>query len=109
MLGESQIAQALGTGVQVRTSAGMPTPAGQVLLNHRQEEILRCIGGTPEGMVLEEVLEALAGARLRGGASARTLQNDLGKLASAGYLSWIKQGSARLYRLTPEGRQQLLT
>ncbi|MBI2502360.1 MAG: sigma-54-dependent Fis family transcriptional regulator [Candidatus Latescibacteria bacterium] len=106
VLGESQIAQALGAPAQVRPTAGSVAP---LHLNRRQEEVLRCIGSAPEGMVLEEVLAALPAANLRGGSSARTLQNDLGKLAGAGYLSWVKQGNARLYRVTPEGRQQLLT
>jgi DNA-binding NtrC family response regulator len=108
VLGESQIAQALGGGAQVPRSAGRPAPAS-LAPNQRQEEVLRCIGGAPQGMVLEEVLAALPVGGRRGGSSARTLQNDLGKLAQAGYLSWIKQGSARLYRLTPEGRRQFLT
>lgn len=104
MLGESQIAQALGSPARVRPPALAVAPA----LNRRQEEVLRCLAGAREGMVLEEVLAALPATGLGGGQSARTLQNDLGKLAEAGYLSWIKQGSARCYRLTPEG-QRLLT
>ena len=104
VLGESQIAQALGSPARVRPPALAVAPA----LNRRQEEVLRCLAGAREGMVLEEVSAALPATGLRGGQSARTLQNDLGKLAEAGYLSWIKQGSARCYRLTPEG-QRLLT
>jgi len=107
VLGEPQVVQALGGPAGKNAAPGKRAVAAGPALNRRQEEVLHAIAGAGEGMVIEEVLAALPASARRGGTSARTLQNDLGKLAQAGYLSWIKQGNARLYRLTPEGLQRL--
>jgi DNA-binding NtrC family response regulator len=108
VLGEAQIAQALGNLERGPKAAGSARAAAPVL-NRRQETLLRCLAGAEEGMVVEELLAALSAASPGGALSARTLQNDLGRLSEAGLLRWIKQGNARCYRLTPEGQRCLFT
>lgn len=108
VLGERQIAHALGGADGLPAGGGQVRPVAGVPLNQRQLAILSCLAGSREGMVLKEVLAPLPAGR-SGGRSTRTLQNDLGKLTEAGLLSWVKQGSARSYRLTPEGERLAVT
>lgn len=93
-LTEAHISQALG--LQPRESALSDDP-----LNERQLKVLRVMEGSDSCVIqdLVDQIESSAG----GGTSRRTLQNDLRSLDNRGLVAWTKRGSARAYRLTPEG------
>lgn len=108
VLGEQQVSRALGGPARAPAPTEPPVAPAAGPLNRRQEEVLRRVAAAGRDLVVEELLAALPAGR-GGGRSARTLQNDLGKLSAAGLLSWIKEGNARAYRLTSAGREYLVT
>ena len=99
-LTQKEISQALGLPLsEVSTS----------VINHRQQEILKCIEGIAAGCRIEEIMELMQPLGEGAGFSRRTLQNDLRKLAELGWVSWIKHGSAYRYKATSQGVEQIGT
>ncbi len=95
-LTETHITQALG----LQPSEGV---ANDEPLNERQRQILYVMDGS-ETCVIQDLVDRI-GTTGSGGASRRTLQNDLRSLDSRGLVAWTKRGSARAYRLTPDGEE----
>ena len=95
-LTEAHIVQALG--LQPRGSASSDDP-----LNERQLKVLSVLEGA-EPCVIHDLLDQIESST-GGGTSRRTLQNDLRSLDNRGLVAWTKRGSARAYRLTPEGEE----
>ena len=102
-LTESDVSKALGASrLEVEQTAPPP-------LNLRQRQVLALIGRRRAGTEIAELMASGEWARDHAGHSRRTVQNDLRKLSDLGYLSWYKNGSARIYTITPQGRDALQT
>ena len=59
------------------------------------------------GCKIDDLVLELASNIEDAGRSRRTLQNDLKKLSDLGYVAWQKQGNARVYGLTLNGKTVL--
>ena len=94
---EIHIVQALGFDE-------LSEPSG--MLNVRQQQILQTIVWA-EGSTVDELMERLASKDSGSACSRRTLQYDLRKLAEFDYVNWYKQGSARCYAVTSQGKTWL--
>jgi len=81
----------------------------QSALNRRQHRVLEIIRDTPDGCRVDDLLSAIGGDSTASGSSRRTLQNDLRRLAELGLASWMREGSARVYTISANGRQALDT
>ena len=73
------------------------------MLNLRQRRLLQQLGEEEQGCSVDDLLTIAQEVAGGSGASRRTLQNDLRKLAELGYAAWHKHGSARLYTATQQG------
>lgn len=76
-------------------------------LNRRQHTVLEIIRDTAGGCRVDDLLSAIESDGKGSGSSRRTLQNDLRRLTELGLASWMREGSARVYTLSPNGRQAL--
>ncbi len=91
------IEQALSLGTQTSHMTTSST------LSVRQQELITLIHHSANTCTVDDLFAQSSTLSEGMGKSKRTLQNDLSKLASMGYLTWQKRGSARTYTLTPRG------
>lgn len=91
----------------IQRALGLQSSSGpSVEMSMRQRFVLQAVDDAGFAAV-DDLLDVVTRRVGRGGTSRRTLQNDLRRLSNQGYLVWHKEGSARSYELTTEGKRVL--